>query len=91
MHTTDLAPEVGASAANAGHPRNNERDTQLLPDSAILGNCRRKIRVEGGATLYEVFEVSSYFELVSGSERLRFNELWEGIIGQIRLAERSEQ
>jgi hypothetical protein len=90
MHTTD-SPEVGASAANAGHPRNNERDNQLLPDPAIRGNCRRPIRVEGGATLYEVFVISSYFELVTDCETERFNTLWDGIVGQIRLAERSAQ
>jgi len=76
-------------ARSADHQ--NESNTQLLPDSAILGNSRRLIRVEGGAPLYEVFVISSYFELVTDCETERFNTLWEGIIGQIRLAERSAQ
>jgi hypothetical protein len=86
MHTTDSAPEVGASAANAGHPRNSEHDNQPLPDRSFRGNSRRLIWSQCGTELYEVFEIPSYFELVSASEIQRFSELWEGYVGQIRLS-----
>jgi hypothetical protein len=86
MHTTDLTPEVGASAANAGHPRNNEHDNQLLPDPAIRGNCRRLIRSQCGTELWEVFEIAAHFELVSDCETTRFDEFWQALFQQIRLA-----
>jgi len=91
MHIPDSSEKGGVPAANRTPPQNQNLDAQLLPDPTILGNSRRLIRVEGGAPLYEVFVISSYFELVSDSERWRFNELWESVIGQIRLAERSAQ
>ncbi|MGA8480892.1 MAG: hypothetical protein WB696_23250 [Chthoniobacterales bacterium] len=69
---------------------NKRPDTELLPDRSFLGNCRRKIRVEGGATLYEVFVINSYFELVTDCGTERFDEQWQGIVQQVRLAERNQ-
>jgi hypothetical protein len=88
MHKTSSPGRAEARGSNSGDRENQNLDAQLLPDPALIGNTRRLIRVEGGAPLYEVFTISSYFELVSGSEKWRFNELWEGIVQQIRLAAR---
>ncbi len=78
----------GARSPSLGE--NKRPDTELLPDRSFLGNCRRKIRVEGGATLYEVFVINSYFELVTHCGTERFDEQWQGIVQQVRLAERSQ-
>jgi hypothetical protein len=89
MDTYNPLESGRATGDHSRHHGDNENDTELLPDRTLVGNTRRLIRVEGGAPLYEVFVISSYFELVSDCGTQRFDELWEGIIGQIRLAERN--
>jgi hypothetical protein len=88
MHTSSSPGRAEARGSNSGD-RRSERDIQPIPDRRFLGNCRRLIRSQCGTELWEVFEIATHFELVSHRETERFNELWEGIIGQVRLAERS--
>jgi hypothetical protein len=88
---TSSSPEVGASAANAGHPRNNERDNRSIPDLSIVGNRRLILSGCDEPPIYEGFnvEISSYFELITDSETLRFDSLWDAICARGRLAERN--
>ena len=89
MHIPD-SPEVDRArgAHSPSHGEKQHLNKRILPDYSLPGN-RRLVRTQCGSELYEVFVISSYYELVSGSETERFNELWEGIVEQIRLAERS--
>jgi hypothetical protein len=87
MDTYDSPGRAEARLATTEPRENQNLDIELLPDRTLVGNSRRKIRIEGGATLYEVFEIHTYFELVSGgSEIERFDSLFDGIVGQIRRA-----
>jgi hypothetical protein len=88
MQTTD-SPESGrATGAQSRHHGNNENDTQLLPDPALLGNIREIIRSEPGSEVHRVFTLTSHFELITDSETLRFDEFWTAVCAQVRLGTR---
>jgi hypothetical protein len=89
MATANL-PEMGRArgAHSPSHGENQILNTQLLPDRSFQGNSRRLIRSQCGTELWEVFEITAHFELVSDCETERFNDLWQGIVQQVRLAER---
>lgn len=74
-----------ASGSNAGD-RRSERDTEQIPDQALVGN-RKLIKRERGFELFEVMERRRrfHYEIVSGDRRWSFPLLWSAYLKLDRL------
>jgi hypothetical protein len=87
---TSGSPELGRArgAHSPSHGETKDLNSSSIPDRRFQGNSRRLIRSQCGTELWEVFEIATHFELISNCETERFDSLWDGIVGQIRFAEK---
>lgn len=88
------SPEVGRAGSNhspsLGRTTDNTNLTRpTLSDYSIQGNRRLILSGCGEPPIYEIFEVTSHFELITDRETARFGSLWDAICARGRLAERS--
>jgi hypothetical protein len=88
MHTTD-SPEKGrATGAQSRRRGNNENsDSEQILDRALQGNCRRMlIGSQPGIEVWEIFTISSHFEVRTADQQWVFAERWDALNQEVKIA-----